>query len=113
MLTISRKISVFLALAFLAQQVPALATQSDAGPIRCIGTKKIGDTVGITTDRKTGAREQSLVQARLAFVSKERVVGTVYVDDQGMRYVQLRGGPVMPLPPKNMFDGKARLSACT
>jgi hypothetical protein len=112
MLTAPCRISLVVTLALLAQQGPALAAQSDSGLVQCIGTKRVGDTVGIVQDRKTGVKEQSLVQARLGLVSKGRVVGTVYVDDEGQRYIELKPKSVRPLPPQQSFGGEARLHAC-
>ncbi len=97
----------------------------DFEQVACMGTKAIGDTVGIVRDRKTGLREQSLVEARLAIVLRGNVIGTVYVDDEGMRYIELKrgtivpgitgmrgDGAVQPLGVQQIFGGKARLRAC-
>ncbi len=96
-----------------------------SGAVVCTGTKAILDTVGIALDPKTGAREQTLVQARLAIVSRGNVIGTMYVDDQGMRYIEVKRGATIPgltdahedgvLHPLGMqetFGGEARLHAC-
>lgn len=103
----------------------ASAGQSDSGPVSCASTKQIGDTVGIVTDRKTGAKEQSLVEGRLAIVYREHVVGTLYIDDEGLRYIEIaphavvsgsdsigQRGTVRPIPPGRVFDGDTRLRAC-
>jgi len=113
-------------LAIVAQQGdPTIATAvPDSGPVPCIGTKSILDTIGIVTDRKTGAREQSLVEARLAIVSHGMVVGTMYIDDQGMRYIEIKrgvtvpgadmrgDGAVHPLGAQRTLSGEARLRPC-
>ena len=98
---------------------------SDSEQVVCVGKKAIGDTVGIVTDRKTGFREQSLVEARLAIVLRGNVIGTVYVDDEGMRYIEIKRGAIVtglaethgdgavhPLGMQQIFDGEARLRAC-
>ncbi len=104
---------------------PIATPSSDSGAVICSGTKAIRDTVGIVVDRKTGAREQSLVEARLAIVSHGNVVGTMYIDDQGMRYIEVKrgltvpeltkipgDGTVHPLATQQVLGGAARLRAC-
>ncbi len=119
--------SLVLALAVVGQHGDSVVATvaPDSGPVVCIGTKAIRDTVGIVTDRKTGAREQSLVEARLAVVSQGVVVGTMYVDDQGMRYIEVKrgatipglasmdkSGMVHPLGVQQSLGGETRLRAC-
>jgi hypothetical protein len=120
-------VSLVVVLAVLGQQVGSTIASAapDSGPVVCIGTKAISDTVGIVIDRKTGAREQSLVEARLAIVSHGNVIGTMYVDDEGLRYIELKrgatipglagargDGAVHPLGMRESFDGEVRLRAC-
>jgi hypothetical protein len=105
--------------------VTSASASPESEQVPCIGSKVIGDTVGIATDRKTGAREQTLVEARLAVVAHGTVIGTVYIDDQGMRYLEIKRGTVIPgvtnrkqdgsvqpLPVQQVFGGEARLRAC-
>jgi hypothetical protein len=116
-------VSLLVALAVIGQIIATAAP--DSGSVVCIGTKAIQDTVGIVVDRKTGAREQSLVEARLAIVSRGNVIGTMYVDDEGVRYIELKrgatipgladargDGAVHPLGMQQIFDGEVRLRAC-
>ncbi|MBV8578700.1 MAG: hypothetical protein JOZ58_27160 [Acetobacteraceae bacterium] len=95
------------------------------GAVPCSGTKQVGDTVGIVLDRANGSREQSLVEGRLGIVAGGKVVGTVYIDDQGERYIEAKPGISIPgvhlpardgktysLPLTTIFGGSARLRAC-
>lgn len=100
----------------------AAAARNDV--IVCSGSRMLQHTVGIAIDRQTGKREQTLVEGRLAIVRLDEVIGTLYVDDQGMRYVELRpnvmidgidpgaNSAVQPLEPNFMFDADVRLRAC-
>jgi hypothetical protein len=98
---------------------------ANADAVPCVGAKAVGDTIAIVTDRKTGAREQSLVEARLGVVARGKVVGLLYVDDEGQRYVERRAGAtiagleyvrsdgkVYAVPMQQIFGGEARLRAC-
>lgn len=125
MLMAYHKLAPLSVLALVALGTASFAQASGADTVHCAATRQIGDTVGIVADRKTGVTEQSLVEARLAVIDRERVLGTVYVDDQGLRYVELKRGAVVPglngvrgdgkvhpLPIAQIFGGEARLRAC-
>jgi hypothetical protein len=79
--------------------------------VPCPGSRQILDTVGIAVDSRTGHREQTLIEAKMAVVDvmTARQVGVVYVDDEGMRYLQVRGGVAiagLPLPPRQAARGQ-------
>jgi hypothetical protein len=103
---------------------PLASASTPVAPV-CTGSKSIGDTVGILLDPHTGAREQTLVEARLALLDGTRPIGTVYVDSFGMRYLEKSENDaipglspaagdqrIRPLPADFTFTGGLRLRAC-
>ncbi len=84
----------------------------------CGGALGLGTTIGIVTNLRSGAREQSLVEARMAIVKNGSTIGFLYVDDEGQRYKQPRFNPnemvrPRPIPGDKLFGGDERLEACT
>jgi len=119
------KIAFATGILLVAHASAAYGAITAAGAVPCLGTKQIGDTVGIVLDRTKGSREQSLVEARLGIVAGGKVIGTLYIDDQGERYIEAKpgisvpgirlpakDGKTYPLPLATIFGGTARLRAC-
>ena len=125
MLTASaRFMAACAAVASIALVTAPVVSASTPDTVVCNGSRKISDAIGIVAYPHTGVREQTLVEARLALLDGSRPIGTMYVDDLGMRYLQtsqhvtIPGIPapnvqgIRPIPLAFTFGGRLHLRAC-